>query len=158
MDDKTADALLTQVVRRAMPQADADTVSIVAAFAGLLANVAYADRNFSPDEARAIERMLGEIPGIEAEGTPEIVRALEKHRVELSSVHAVRFARTLNELGTLELRLHVLGMLVSLAAADDTIKPSEVNTLRQVTRALGLEQADYNRLQSEHRQKLGTPR
>lgn len=154
MDDKTADALLTQVVRRAMPQADPDTVAIVAACAGLLANVAYADRDFSADEATAIARILGEIPGIGSDGTPEIVRALEKHRVELSSVHAVRFARTLNELGTLELRLHVLGMLVSLAASDDTIKPSEVNTLRQVTRALGLEQADYNRLQSEHRQKL----
>ena len=154
MDDKTADALLTQVVRRAMPQADADTVSIVAACSGLLANVAYADRDFSPDEAKAIERILGEIPGIGSDGTPEIVRALEKHRVELSSVHAVRFARTLNELGTLELRLHVLGLLVSLAASDETIKPAEVNTLRQVTRALGLEQADYNRLQSEHRKKL----
>jgi uncharacterized tellurite resistance protein B-like protein len=86
------------------------------------------------------------------------VRALTTHRVELSSVHAIRFARTLNDLGTPELRLHVLGMLVALAATDDSISQSEVNNLRQVTRALGLEQDDYNRLQAEHRSKLQTLR
>ncbi len=149
-----ADERLLEVVRKALPKADADTTSIVAACAGLLASVAYADRDFSEPEAREIERQLSAVDGIGASGTQAIVAALDAHRVELSSVHTLRFARTLNELGTPELRLHVLGMLVSLAATDDSISQSEVNTLRQVTRALGLEQADYNRLQSEHRQKL----
>jgi uncharacterized tellurite resistance protein B-like protein len=158
MDDTAADQLLNDVVRRALPKADADTVAIVAACAGLLAGVAYADREFAASETQEIERQIGAIEGIGAAGTAAIVQLLEQHRVELSTVHAMRFARTLNELGTLELRLHVLGMLVALAAADDTISVAEVNTLRQVTRALGLEQADYNRLQSEHRQKLGTLR
>jgi uncharacterized tellurite resistance protein B-like protein len=158
MDHTAADERLREVVSRALPRADRDTVSIVAASAGLLAGVAYADRDFSESEAREIERLLGGIEGIGAGGTQDIVRALAQHRVELSSVHALRFARTLNDLGTRELRLHVLGMLVSLAATDDTITHSEANTLRQVTRALGLEQADYNRLQSEHRQKLETLR
>jgi uncharacterized tellurite resistance protein B-like protein len=158
MDDTAADERLREVVSRALPKADRDTVAIVSACAGLLAGVAYADRDFSASEAREIERLLGGIEGIGPGGIPAIVQALEQHRVELSSVHAVRFARTLSDLGTLELRLHVLGMLVSLAATDDTISHSEVNTLRQVTRALGLEQADYNRLQSEHRQKLETLR
>lgn len=157
MED-TADERLREVVGRALPHADADTVSIVAACAGLLAGVAYADRDFSESEAREIERLLGAVEGIGAGGPKAIARALEAHRVELSSVHTMRFARTLNELGTLDLRLHVLGMLVSLAATDDTISQSEVNTLRQVTHALGLEQADYNRLQAEHRQKLETLR
>jgi uncharacterized tellurite resistance protein B-like protein len=157
MDD-TADERLREVVSRALPRADRDTIAIVAACAGLLAGVAYADREFSEDEARAIERLLGGVEGLGSGGSQAIVRALTQHRVELSSVHAMRFARTLNDLGTRELRLHVLGMLVSLAAADDTITQSEVNTLRQVTRALGFEQADYNQLQSEHRQKLETLR
>jgi uncharacterized tellurite resistance protein B-like protein len=158
MEDTAADARLREVVSRALPKADPDTVAIVAACAGLLAGVAYADRDFSADEAREIERLLASVEGIGPGGSAPIVRALEQNRVELSSVHAVRFARTLNELGSVELRLHVLAMLVSLAATDDAITQSEVNTLRQVTRALGLDQADYNRLQSEHRQKLETLR
>jgi uncharacterized tellurite resistance protein B-like protein len=158
MDAASADQLLRAVVRRALPRADNDTVSIVAACAGLLAGVAYADRDFSPAEAGEIERQLAAVEGIGPEGTHAITRAVELHRVELANVHGTRFARTLKELGTRELREHVLGMLVALAASDDTITQAEVNTLRQVTTALGLEQADYNRLQAEHRQKLGTLR
>lgn len=154
MEEKKADERLREVVRQALPKADPDTVSIVTACAGLLAGVAYADRNFSEAERQEVERLLALVEGIGVSGTSAIVSVLTAHRVELSSVHAMRFARTLNELGTPELRLHVLGMLVSLAATDDSINQSEVNTLRQVTRSLGLEQADYNRLQSEHRQKL----
>jgi uncharacterized tellurite resistance protein B-like protein len=153
-----ADERLREVVGRALPGADPDTVAIVAACAGLLAGVAYADRDFAAGEAREIERLLGGVEGIGPGGGAAIVRALEQHRVELASVHTVRFARTLKDLGTRELRLHVLGMLVSLAATDDAISQSEVNAMRQVTRALGLEQADYNRLQGEHRQKLETLR
>lgn len=158
LDDAGADALLADVVRRAMPAADAETVAIVSACAGLLAGVAHADLDFSAEEAREIERQLGAIEGIGPGGTKAIARALEQHRVELASVHAIRFARTLKDLGTRELREHVLGMLVQLAAADDSITLAEVNTLRQVTNALGLEQSDYNRLQSEYRKKLGTLR
>lgn len=158
MDNTSADELLHRVVRHVLPQADTDTVSIVAACAGLLAGVAYADRDFSSQEAREIERLLGSVEGIGPGGTQAIVLALEQHRVELSSVHSIRFARTLKELGTRELRLHVLDMLVSLAATDDSISQSEVNNLRQVTRALGLEQDDYNRVQSQHRLKLRTLR
>ena len=139
-------------------RADTDTVSIVSACAGLLAGVAYADRDFSAAEATEIERQLAAVEGIGPEGTKAIVSALELHRIELANVHTIRFARTLKDLGTRDLREHVLGMLVTLAATDDTITQSEVNTLRQVTTALGLEQADYNRLQAEHRQKLGSLR
>lgn len=154
----TADERLREVVSRALPQADAETVAIVAASSGLLAGVAYADRDFSEPEAREIERLIGGIEGLGAAGAQAIVRALHAHRVELANVHTTRFTRTLRELGTRELRLHVLGMLVSLAATDDTISHNEQTTLRQVTRALGLEQDDYNRLQAEHRAKLGTLR
>jgi len=155
----SADAHLQTVVAGALPpETDADTVSIVTACAGLLAGVAYADRDFSGPEAREIERLLGGVEGLGIGGAQVIVSALEEHRIELASVHTSRFARTLRELGTRDLRLHVLEMLVSLAATDNTISPSEQNIMRQVTRALGLEQDDYNRAQSEHRDKLGTLR
>jgi uncharacterized tellurite resistance protein B-like protein len=149
-----ADARLRAVVEKAMPGADDDTVAVVTAAAGLLAGVAYADRDFSEVEVREIERLLGSVEGLGAAGAKPVVQALQQHRVELSSVHAMRFARILNEVATLELKLHVLGMLVALAATDEVISQSEVITLRGVTKALGLEQADYNRLQAEHRGKL----
>jgi uncharacterized tellurite resistance protein B-like protein len=151
---ETADQRLLEVVRRALPRADADTLSVVAACAGLLAGVAYADRKFSNAEVDAVGRLLTTVEGIGPEGSSAIVQALEAHVVELSSVHAMRFARTLKELGDRDLRLHLLAMLLELAGTDEQINHAEVNTLRQVTRALGLTQDDYNRLQGEHRHKL----
>lgn len=162
--DDAADARLRAVVEDAFRQAasgkrpDADTVSIVAACAGLLACVAYADREFSRSELEKTERLLEHVSGITEGGRRAIVAALQAHVVELSSVHAVRFARTLKELGDRDLRLHVVVLLLELAAADDAISPSEVNALRQVTRALGLTQEDYNLLQARHREKLATLR
>jgi uncharacterized tellurite resistance protein B-like protein len=151
-----ADARLRDVVKGALTGADEDTVAIVAACAGLLACTAYADRTFSAEEKEKAGALLTSIQGIGPEGSRAIVLALEGHVVELSSVHAMRFSSTLKERGSHELRLHILGMMVELAAADDEISQSEVNTLRQVTRALGLTQNDYNRLQSAHRGKLAT--
>jgi uncharacterized tellurite resistance protein B-like protein len=162
--DEAADARLRAVVEMAFRQAsggkrpDADTVAIVTACAGLLAGVAYADRSLSASELEKTERLLADVSGIDDSGRRAIVAALQAHVVELSSVHAVRFARTLKELGDRDLRLHVVVLLLDLAAADDQISPSEVNTLRQVTRALGLSQDDYNLLQNRHRDKLAALR
>jgi uncharacterized tellurite resistance protein B-like protein len=158
--EDAADARLRAIVEDAFRRAsggkrpEADTVSIVAACAGLLACVAYADRSFSASELEKTERLLADVSGIDENGRRAIVAALQAHVVELSSVHAVRFARTLKELGDRDLRLHVVILLLELAAADDHISPSEVNTLRQVTRALGLSQDDYNLLQGRYRDKL----
>jgi uncharacterized tellurite resistance protein B-like protein len=168
-DIDPADARLLAIVEDAFRQSsgkdagkkqrpDPDTVSIVAACAGLLACVAYADREFGAVELTKTEQLLAGVGGLTESGRRAIVAALRAHVVELSSVHAVRFARTLKELGDRDLRLHVLVMLLELAAADDHISPSEVNALRQVTRALGLSQEDYNGLQSQHREKLASLR
>lgn len=164
MKRDSADAQLRAVVKQAFAQAstgasvDEDTISIVTACAGLLACVGYADRRLSRDELDRTERLLSSVGGLDARGRQAIVAALEANVVELSSVHAVRFARTLKELGDRELRLHVVAMLLDLASADEQIAHAEVNTLRQVTQGLGLTQDDYNRLQSHHKQKLATLR
>ena len=108
----------------------------------------------SPEaSSRKAGQLLATVEGIGPEGSRAIVQAIQAHVVELSSVHTTRFARTLKELGHRDLRLHILGMLLELAAVDDHVSHSEVNTLRQVTRALGLTQEDYNQLQSEHRRQ-----
>jgi uncharacterized tellurite resistance protein B-like protein len=150
----TADTRLRHIVKMTLQGADPDTISIVTACAGLLACVAYADREFSADEAAKAGALLATAEGIGQEGSHAIVQALQAHVLELSAVHATRFARTLRELGHAELRLHVLSMLIELAAIDDDIRLSEVATLRQITGAMGLTQEEYNRLQAEYRTKL----
>lgn len=152
---ETADAELQAAVRAALPAADADTVAVVSACAGLLAVVAYADREFSAVERERVRHQLETVSGIGAGGASAVAAVLEAHVVELSTVHATRFTRVLKELGDRELRLHVLEMLVELCAHDEQLRQAEVVLLRQTAASLGLEQEDYNRLQAAHAHKLG---
>lgn len=156
-EPQTADAHLLVAVRAALPEADADTLAIVSACAGLLAVVAYADREFSATERERVRSLLGTVSGIGPLGAQAVSEVLEAQVVELSTVHATRFTRTLKELGDLELRLYVLGMLVELCASDGELRHAEVVLLRQTAASLGLEQADYNRLQARHASALTLP-
>lgn len=151
---ETADAHLHAAVSAALPGADAETIAIVSACAGLLATVAFADRELSAPEREQVRAALATVSGIGPTGAEAIARVLETLVLELSTVHATRFTRTLKELGDRDLRLHVLGMLIDLCAVDAELKSQEVVLLRQTTAALGLEQDDYNRLQAVHRDKL----
>jgi uncharacterized tellurite resistance protein B-like protein len=146
--------LVYATVRRELPHGDEETVLVVTAMVGLLGVIAYADRDYTEDEEHRVRAQLARIDGLSADGVDAICDALRMHIVEVSTVQAPRYARILRELADLELRLQVLELMVEIAAADSVITTAETNALRQLTTALGLEQNDYNRFQSAHRDRL----
>jgi len=141
-------------IARELPDADAETVLVVTSIAGLLGTVAYADRDYSPTEEARVRAELLRVQGMTVSGVDAICKTLREHIVEISSVETPRFARALLELGDEDLRREVLGAMVELAAADESITLSETNMLRQLTKSLGLSQQDYLELQERHRQHL----
>jgi uncharacterized tellurite resistance protein B-like protein len=145
---------LAATIRRHLPGADDDTVRVVAALAGLLAAVAYADRDYSDVEEAEVRAALARVHGMTATGVDAVCDALRRTLVSHVAVEVPRCTRTLRELGDVELRREVLGALVDLAAADGRITTPETNLLRQVTTALGLSQGDYNAAQERHRDRL----
>ncbi len=157
-EQRNSDALagdaLGRVIAEQLPSADAETVAVVTSMAGLLAAVAYADRNYSEAEEQRVRDELSRVHGMTSAGVDAICSALRTHIVELSTVQAPRYSRTLVELADVELRREVLGALIGLAAADSSITLAETNMLRQLTTALGLSQQDYVELQAQHRQHL----
>lgn len=152
------ESALDLVITAAMPHADQDTRRIVVAIAGLLGCVSYADRKFGETEKQLATNLLQTVHGVGTSGAWAILAALEQHIIHVATVEAPRYARTLKDLGDRELRLHVLDMLLDVAAVDHHLSHHEVVVLRQVTTALGLLQSDYNDLQSKHKDKLGTLR
>lgn len=161
--DNTTDKLdeeqaLHATVGGVLVQADQDTVRIVTATAGLLACVAFADRDYSEAEETRILELLTTIAGVDSPGATRILGTLRAHARSFSTVQAPRFCRTLRELGDRDLKVHVLDLLVEVAAADHQITHNEVTVLRQLTTALGLEQSDYNAAQEKHRSKLSALR
>ena len=141
-------------VREHLPEADDETARVVAALGGLLAAVAYADRDYSNDEEAVVRRLLARVHGMTDAGIDAICDAMRRHVIEASTVGIPRFTRELRELGDAELRREVLEALVDLAAADGRITMNETNLLRQITTSLGLSQGDYNDAQARHRERL----
>ncbi len=141
-----------------MPAADADTHRIVTAVAGLLACVAYADQQLAPSEAERVLDELRRIHGLPTDGAEAIARVLREEIAAVTATGDHAWVRDLRELADRDMRVELLGVLVDLAAADDELSLVEVNYLRRLTTALGLEQSDYDAAQSLHRDKLSTLR
>ena len=141
-------------IERELAGADAETVTVVTSMAGLLGIVAYADRNYSAAEEARLRQELARVQGMSDAGTEAICKTLRANIVAISAVEMPRYARALRELGDDELRREVLGALIDLAAADESISLAETNLLRQITKALGLSQQDYVELQERHRHHL----
>src|ERR1051325_11007531 len=123
---------ITGAVRTHMPDADEETVRVVTCIAGLLGAVAYADRDYSEPEERRVRAELARVHGMVEAGIDAIADALRRNIVEVSTVQAQRYCRSLRELADRELRLQLLDVLVDIAAADGVVSLSEVNVLRQV--------------------------
>jgi uncharacterized tellurite resistance protein B-like protein len=140
---------LQSAVRAALPAADEETVQVVVAIAGLLGTVAYADREFSPEEQARVREELGRIEGISPSGIDAVCAVLAGHVREIATVQSPRYSRALRELADRDLRLQVLDILVALAAADRTITLAETNVMRQLATSLGLTQEDYNAAQAK---------
>ncbi|MCC6897732.1 MAG: TerB family tellurite resistance protein [Polyangiaceae bacterium] len=151
-------AALTAVVQSHLPEADAESVRVVIAIAGLLAAVAYADREYSAVEEHRVRAELARVHGMTARGVDAIADALRRDIVELATVELPRSTRTMVELADEELRLETLEVLVEVAAADGHLSHTETTLLRQIATSLGLTQDDYNRAQARHRDKLGVLR
>jgi uncharacterized tellurite resistance protein B-like protein len=146
---------LENAVRAELKDADDPTVRIVTAVAGLLGGVAYADRDYSAAEEDRVRHALSHVHGLSARGVDMILQVLREHILDIATVQSPRFCRVLREEGDRDLRLDVLDMLVDIAAADGKISHEETTLLRNTTRSLGLDQADYNAAQAKHRDKLG---
>lgn len=145
---------LTAVVRAQLPASDPVTVSVVTAVCGLLAAIAYADREHSEAERHEIEVQLTRVEGLGEIEAAAIVKVTERHQVAFSTTFVARFARTLREQTDTSMRRQVLDVLLSVAAADGKISHDEVVSLRNLTTSLGLSQSDYNELQSKYRELL----
>lgn len=145
---------LESVVREHMTDADDATVQIVAAIAGLLGGIAYADRRVLPEEEQRLRSELARIHTLGEAGVEEICKLLSSHTVAIATTQAPRYTRALREHADRELRLEVLETLVELAVSDGRITLDEVNVLRNTATALGMTQDDYNAVQAKHRDKL----
>jgi uncharacterized tellurite resistance protein B-like protein len=137
-----------------MTGASDETVRIVAAVAGLLAAVAFADHVYDPEEGARIRDILGRFEELPEAGVLAVAQLFARDLAAVALHSHQRWLRDLRELADRSQRLEVLELLVELAAADGEIAHAEVDLLRRLTTALGLAQSDYQRIQDRYRSGL----
>lgn len=147
------DALLT-MVREHMPDADEVEVRIVAAVAGLFACVAWADGEYSRDEARMVRRLLEHIHDLPPRAVDAICALLDERVGDLARGDVHEHTRAIKQGTERGARIEVLDVLMDLAAADGTITVAETELLRRVAKLLGLSVDEYVAAQSRHKDKL----
>lgn len=145
---------LARAVEQHMPDADGDTQRLVAAVTGLLACVAYADREYSSAERDHVREALTRIHGLDDVGVAAVCVLLDERITEIAAGNTQAYTRDLRELSDLEMRREVLDVLLDLAAADDDVSMAETDLVRRTTSAMGLTQDDYVASQARHRERL----
>lgn len=149
-----SDVLLEKAIAEALTDASAVTVRVIAAVAGLLAAVAYADRTITERENMHLRTELRRLSGFSPAQVDAVAQLLSTQALRLSTTFVPRFARVLREEVEVEGRIEILDALLGMAAADGVITHDEVTSLRTLSTALGLSQAHYNQLQLKYRGRL----
>jgi uncharacterized tellurite resistance protein B-like protein len=147
----------TATVRRvvtALERMDPDTARYVARFAYVLGRVAGADRGVSPEETRAMERMVIERGGLAEEQAVLVVQIAKSQHALFGGTEDYLVTREFASTATREQKLALLDCCMALAAVDAEVSVPEDDVVREITRELGLSHADFIAARSAYRDYL----
>jgi uncharacterized tellurite resistance protein B-like protein len=147
----------TDTVRRvvaALERMDPETARHVARFAYVLGRVAGADRTVSPEETRAMERMVTERGGLAEEQAILVVQIAKSQQALFGGTEDYLVTRELATTATREQKLALLDCCMAVAAVDAEVSLPEDDVVRQIASELGLSHADFIAARSAYREQL----
>jgi uncharacterized tellurite resistance protein B-like protein len=145
---------LHDLVHEHSSELDEDAQRLIVSVAGLLACVAYADREYKAAEQDYTRQALLRMQGLTEVGVEAICSVLARRGTQIAAINPQAYTRELRERTDVELRREVLDVLLDLAAADGELSLAETDLLRRTTSALGLTPDDYVASQARHRDKI----
>jgi uncharacterized tellurite resistance protein B-like protein len=141
-------------VRQQLDGVAPERVEFVAAFAGLLVRVAYADLDVTAREHAALRSVVISHAGLSpAEGTA-VVNVAVKQATELAGIDYAALTRAFNQLATENEKEHLIDCLFAIATADDTVSMVEDEEIRKVARALLLSHGQFIAIRSRYKEQL----
>lgn len=126
----------------------------VAAFAALLARVAYADEEISEAEAERMAALVVRQGGLSREEGEVVASIARRKTVALRGAEHYRFTRRLNELASDDEKRHVIDCLYALATTDDLVTHVEDREIRAIAAALLIPSREVLQIRSRYREKL----
>jgi uncharacterized tellurite resistance protein B-like protein len=130
----------------------------LAAFAYLLGRVADADHAITDAERDLMRRLVAKEGSLAADEAAAVVTlALDEFR-RFGGTHNLVVAREFAGVATAEQRLGLLRCLFAVSAADESVMVREDNEIRQISREMKVEHADFIRARAEVREHLAVLR
>jgi uncharacterized tellurite resistance protein B-like protein len=150
----TAEAAPLRDVVDALDRLEPERARHLARFAYLLGRVAHADRVVSEEETRAMEALVKDEGGIDAERATLVVSLARSSNLLFGGTADFLVAQEYAETASYEQKLALARCLFAVAATDDVISMAEETEIHRITNQLRIEPQDLTRLRVAHRAYL----
>lgn len=157
-DDERADTRTVRRIAAELDRLEPTEARFLAAFAYVLARVAYADREISEEEVRTMESMVREHGGLGEAQATLVVQIARAQTMHLGGTEDYLVTRQFRELSTREQRLGLLQCLFAVAAADHSISEVENTRITEIAGELGLTRTEVAAARAAYRDRLAVLR
>jgi len=154
IDQPRDEPAVLDTVASALAHLDERRARYLSTFAYLLGRVALADHAVTDAERDLMLRMVAQEGSLPAEEAAAVVRLAVDEFRRLGGTHNLIVAREFAALTTVEERLALLRCLFAVSAADESVAVREDNEIRQISRELKIEHADFISARAEVRNHL----
>ncbi len=138
-----ADTETVRRIIRELEDLEPEPARFVASFAYILGRVAFADRHFSEDETREMERIVRELGHLPEEQAVLVVQMAKSQNRLFGGTENFLVTREFKEIASQEQRSELLDCLFAVSAADDSISSAEEAQIRQIASELGFTHREY---------------
>lgn len=135
-----------------------DTARYLAAFAYVLARVAYADLEIDESETTEMERRVTALASLSPEEAALAVEIAKTQNRALGGTENYVVTREFRRISTREQRIELLSCLYAVAAADGNISNTESTEIAKIADELGFTHAETNAVRAQYRDKLSVLR
>ena len=159
--DRPAPPSETETVRKivnAVDRLEPERARYLAAFAYVLSRVARADLKVSPEETRAMERILVEHGELAEEQAILVVQIAKHQNLLFGATEDFLVTREFRKISSREQKLALLDCLFAVAAAEALITGQEDHEIRRVASELGLSHEEFISVRSRYRDHLSVLR
>jgi uncharacterized tellurite resistance protein B-like protein len=136
----------TETVRRIVVQLEAlepHRARYLAAFAYILARVAYADQQVSDEETQRMEQIVVQFGGLSQAQAVLLVQIAKAQAGLFGGTEDFLVTRQFRDVSTPEEREQLLHCLFAVSAADDSISSVEESQIRQIASEIGFTDHDF---------------
>ncbi len=151
---ETSDSAPLRSVIDALDRLEPARAQHLARFAYLIGRIAHADRQVTPEETSAMEGLVREEGGLDAEQAMLVVSLAKASNLIFGGTADFQIAQEFSEQSSYEQKLALARCLFAVASIDHAISMAEETEIHRITNHLRIDPADMTRLRVEHRSFL----